>query len=51
MVLRRGAKAFTRDTRVLREVAPGTAPLLLVANPLQLALLLSPVSGPMVRTM
>ncbi|MDQ1033193.1 hypothetical protein QF035_010775 [Streptomyces umbrinus] len=48
-------QAFARDTRALREVAPGmelgTAPLLLAADPLQLALLLSPVSGRMVKAL
>lgn len=48
-------KAYARDTRALREVAPGmepgTAPLLLAADPLQLALLLSPVSGRMVKSL
>ncbi|GHB81997.1 hypothetical protein GCM10010306_090560 [Streptomyces umbrinus] len=48
-------KAFARDTRALREVAPGMepgeAPLLLGADPLQLALLLSPASGRMVKAL
>ncbi|MCX5357798.1 aminoglycoside phosphotransferase family protein [Streptomyces sp. NBC_00124] len=48
-------KAFARDTRALREVAPGmepgTAPLLLAADPLQQALLLSPVPGRMVKSL
>lgn len=48
-------KSFSRDTRALREVAPGmepgTAPLLLAADPLQLALLLSPVPGRMVKSL
>ncbi|GAB2992506.1 hypothetical protein GCM10023080_067990 [Streptomyces pseudoechinosporeus] len=48
-------KAFTRDTRALREVAPGmeagTTPLLLASNPLQQALLLSPVPGHMVKSL
>lgn len=43
------AASFARDTRALREVAPGmdpgTAPLLLAADPLQQALLLTPVPG------
>ncbi|MEU0108293.1 phosphotransferase [Streptomyces sp. NPDC006251] len=45
--------SFARDTRALREVAPGmepgTAPLLLAADPLQQALLLSPVHGRRVK--
>ncbi|WP_331753101.1 phosphotransferase (plasmid) [Streptomyces sp. NBC_00637] len=48
-------KAFARDTRALREAAPGmepgTAPLLLAADPLQQALLLSPVPGHMVKSL
>ncbi|TPQ21253.1 aminoglycoside phosphotransferase family protein [Streptomyces sporangiiformans] len=48
-------KSFSRDTRALREVVPGlepgTAPLLLAADPLQLALLLSPVSGRTVKSL
>ncbi|WP_328373356.1 aminoglycoside phosphotransferase family protein (plasmid) [Streptomyces sp. NBC_00445] len=47
--------SFARDTRALREVAPGmepgTAPLLLAADPLQQALLLTPVPGRMVKAL
>ncbi|TLS44382.1 aminoglycoside phosphotransferase family protein [Streptomyces montanus] len=47
--------SFGRDTRALREVVPGlepgTAPLLLAADPLQQALLLSPVSGRTVKSL
>ncbi|MFF4205617.1 phosphotransferase [Streptomyces sp. NPDC001668] len=49
------ATSFGRDTRALREVAPGmepgTAPLLLAAEPQQLALLLSVVPGRMVTSL
>ncbi|MFJ8018743.1 phosphotransferase [Streptomyces sp. NPDC096311] len=49
------ATAFGRDTRALREVAPGmepgTAPLLLASDPHQQALLLSPVPGRMVKSL
>ncbi|MGW0206674.1 phosphotransferase [Streptomyces sp. NPDC003233] len=47
--------SFARDTRALREVAPGmepgTAPVLLAADPFQQALLLSPVAGRMVKAL
>lgn len=47
--------SFARDTRALREVAPGmepgTAPLLLAADPLQQALLLTAVPGRMVKAL
>ncbi|MFE1292382.1 aminoglycoside phosphotransferase family protein [Streptomyces sp. NPDC058751] len=47
--------SFARATRALREAAPGmepgTAPLLLAADPLQRALLLSPVPGRTVKAL